>query len=98
MNTLKLSTLGKNTFLISLLAGTLILLMFEVTGSWFFVFLGFYYTIIAFITNVVVVLAELFAFATGADNRKSHGNSILLVLLNIPVALIYFFIFIKTIN
>lgn len=95
MHTIKLSTLGKNTFLISWLAGTILLLMFEVTGSWLFVFLGFCYIIIACIINMIVFLAELFAFITCADNRKSHGNSALLVLLNIPVALIYFFIFIK---
>ncbi len=94
MNMIKLSTLGKNTFLISWLTGTLILLMFEVTGSWLFVFVGLYYIIIACITNMIVFLAELFAFVTCADNRKSHGNAAFLMLLNIPVALLYFFIFI----
>lgn len=85
--------MGKNTFLISWIFGTVILLGFVITQSWFFALIGFYYLMAACVVNLIVFFSELLAFVTDAADKKSHVNSALLVLLNIPIALLYFFIF-----
>lgn len=95
MKNIKFSAIGRNLFLISFLCGTAILLGFYITKSWFFVWLGFYYIIISCIVNLIVFFSELLTFITDIADKKSHGNSSLLLLLNIPVAILYFFIFIK---
>lgn len=95
MKNIKFSIIGKNVFLISFLFGTAIFIGFCITKSWFFVWMGFYYIVAAVIVNIIVFLHELLAFIIDVTDKKLHGNSILLVLLNIPIALLYFFIFIQ---
>jgi hypothetical protein len=95
MKNIEFSTIGKNVFLISFLCGTAILLGFCITKSWFFVLLGFYYIIISCIVNLIVFFSELLTFITDIADKKPHGNSALLLLLNIPITILYFFIFIK---
>lgn len=95
MKNIKFSAIGKNVFLLSFLCGTAILLGFCITKSWFFAWLGFYYVVATIIINVIVFLHELLAFIMDITNKKSHGNSALLLLLNIPVAILYFFILCK---
>lgn len=87
--------MGKNTFLISWIFGTVILLGFLMTQSVFFAWMGFYYVIAACIFNLIVFFSELLIFVTDVTDKKSHGNSALLILFNIPVALLYLFIFIQ---
>lgn len=95
MKAVKFSQIGKKFFLISWSAGTAILLLFLITKSWFFVWFGFYYLVIAIIVNIIVFFCELLAFVTDIANKKSHGNSALLILCNIPITVLYFLIFIN---
>lgn len=95
MEGLKFSPVGKNFFLISWIIGTVILFLFLITKSWFFVLLGFYYIVIAIIVNTVVFCSELVTFLMDISDKKSHGNSALLILFNIPIGIFYFFIFIN---
>lgn len=95
MEKVKFSPFGKSLFLISWLLGTIILLAFWISESWFFVWLGFYYVVIAVVVNMIVFCSELITFLTDVSDKKSHGNSALLILLNIPIAAFYFFIFTK---
>lgn len=95
MKAVKFSQIGKRVFLISWIAGTIILLLFLITKSWFFVWLGFYYLVIAIIVNIIAFFCELLAYVTDIANKKSHGNSALLILSNIPIAVLYFLIFIN---
>ena len=89
MNKLKFSTLGRNTFLISFLSGTLLLVSYLITGADFLVISGFYFVIIAAVVNIFILLYELLEFLTHIPDRKSSGNSVLLLLVNIPVTILY---------
>lgn len=89
MKNIKFSKVGKNVFLISWIIGTLILLAYCITKSWFFVWLGFYYVVVAFIVNMIVFFSELLTFITEVADKKPHGNSAMLLLLNIPVTILY---------
>jgi hypothetical protein len=93
MEKLKFSPLGKFAFFISWLCGTVILLGFLLTKSWFFVWVGFYYVLIATIINVIIFFYEFLAFVTNTADKRPYGNSALLVLLNIPIAILYFSVF-----
>jgi len=50
---------------------------------------GFYYVIIAAVINLLVLLYELMEFLTHITDKKSSGNSVLLLLINIPVTILY---------
>ncbi len=93
MENIKFSKEGKVTFLASWLLGTILLLGYIFTKSWVFVWTGFYYVLAAKIINVIVFFHEFLAFVIDVTDKKSHGNSSLLILLNIPIAIAYFFIF-----
>lgn len=95
MNKIKFSLLGKRTFLISFLAGTLLWVLFLITHSDFLVMIGFYYVLTAVVANVIILLHELIVFITNVSEEKASGNSILLLLANIPIALIYLFILVN---
>lgn len=92
MKNKKYSPVGKNVFLVSFLAGTLIFISFLLTQSDFLFILGFYYVIAAAIINMIVLLYELLEFLTDIAEHKASGNSVLLLLLNIPVVIIYLLI------
>ncbi|SEW38406.1 hypothetical protein SAMN05421841_2461 [Chryseobacterium wanjuense] len=93
MKNIKFSKEGKVTFLASWLLGTILLLGYIFTKSWIFAGIGFYYVLAAIVINVIVFFHEFFAFIIDVTYKKSHGNSALLILLNIPIAIAYFFIF-----
>ncbi|UZT96911.1 hypothetical protein ODZ84_17050 [Chryseobacterium fluminis] len=93
MEKLKFSATGKNTFLISWIIGTVILLLYVLTKSWILVWAGFYYVLAAAIINMIIFFHELLAFVIDVADHKPHGNSALLILLNVPIAALYFLIF-----
>jgi hypothetical protein len=92
MKKIKCSALGRNVFLGSFLTGTFLLVMFLITKADLLTILGFYFVIAAAVVNIIVLLYELLVFLTDASNHKPSGNSVLLLLLNIPVTLLYLFI------
>ncbi|WP_313002112.1 hypothetical protein [Chryseobacterium gleum] len=93
MRKIKFSPLGEKTFLISFLLGTSLLLLFWITRAEFLILLGFYYVMIAALVNLLITLYELMKFLSDISGKKRNGNSVLLLLLNIPIALIYFIVY-----
>ncbi|WP_137905301.1 hypothetical protein [Chryseobacterium sp. 2VB] len=93
MEKIKFSPLGEKTFLISFLLGTSLLLLFWITKAEFLVILGFYYVVIAVVVNLLITLYELMEFLSDISEKKRNGNSVLLLLLNIPVTFLYLTLF-----
>ncbi|OCA79723.1 hypothetical protein BBH99_05620 [Chryseobacterium contaminans] len=89
MENIKFSTAGKYTFLISLGVGTFLFLLFLITGNDLLLIYGFMYVIFAILVNVTVLVCELLVFLTDISERKDSGNSVLLLLANIPIAILY---------
>ncbi|PQA91676.1 hypothetical protein B0A69_17935 [Chryseobacterium shigense] len=92
MKKVQYSTIGRNTFLASFLSGTLLFLSYMITKADFLLILGFYFVVIAAVANLLVLLYELLEFLTDVPDKKSSGNSVLLLLLNIPIMILYLFI------
>ena len=86
---------GRNTFLISLIGGNLILFGYLVSGSYDFAFWGIYYIVFAFIINLIVFISEIISAIIKKENRTAHINSAILLLVNIPIIFLYIFIFDK---
>ena len=93
MEKIKFSPLGEKTFLISFLLGTSLLLLFWITKAEFLVILGFYYVVIATVVNLLIILYELMEFLSDISEKKRNGNSVLLLLLNIPITFLYLTLF-----
>lgn len=93
MGKIKFSLLGKKTFLISFLIGTSLLLLFWITEADFLIVWGFYYVVIAAVANLLITLYELMEYLSDISEKKCNGNSVLLLLLNIPIALLYLTLF-----
>lgn len=93
MRKIKFSPLGEKTFLISFLLGTFLLILFWITEAEFLIIFGFYYVVIAAVTNLLITLYELMEYLSDVSGKKSNGNSVLLLLLNIPVTLLYLTMF-----
>ncbi|MCT2408146.1 hypothetical protein NZD88_11395 [Chryseobacterium antibioticum] len=96
MKEIKYSTLGRNTFLTSFLSGTLLLILYLITKADFLLILGFYFVIITAVVNMLVLLYELLEFLTDISDKKSSGNSVLLLLVNIPITMLYMFIILNS--
>lgn len=92
MENIKFSAAGKYTFLISFGLGTFLFLLFLMTGNDYLLILGGTYIIFAILVNVTVLLCELLVFLMDVSERKDSGNSVLLLLANIPIAGIYLMI------
>ncbi|QBA23364.1 hypothetical protein EU348_20155 [Chryseobacterium indologenes] len=93
MGKIKFSALGKKTFLISFLLGTSLLLLFWITRAEFLVILGFYYVVIVAVVNLLITLYELMEYLSDISEKKRNGNSVLLLLLNIPITFLYLTLF-----
>ncbi|WP_343687207.1 hypothetical protein [Chryseobacterium gleum] len=93
MRKIKFSPLGEKTFLISFLLGTSLLLLFWITRAEFLMIFGFYYVMIAAVVNLLITLYELMKFLSDISGKKRNGNSVLLLLLNIPIAFLYLILF-----
>ncbi|MBL1222263.1 hypothetical protein JET18_15525 [Chryseobacterium sp. L7] len=92
MKKTRYSTLGWNTFLISFVSGTLLLLGYLITKADFLIISGFYFVLIAAVVNLLILFYELLEFLTNIPDKKSSGRSVLLLLINIPVTMLYMYI------
>lgn len=92
MENIKFSATGKYTFLISFGLGTFLFILFLITGNDFLLVYGFMYAIFATLVNTIVLLCELLVFLMDVSERKDSGNSVLLLLANIPIGTLYFLI------
>lgn len=92
MENIKFSPAGKYTFLISFGLGTFLFLLFFITKNEDLLVCGLIYVIFAIPVNMTVFLYELLHFLMDISERKGSGNSVLLLLANIPIAAIYLLI------
>ncbi|AZA79191.1 hypothetical protein EG347_17595 [Chryseobacterium sp. G0186] len=95
MENIKFSSTGKYTFMISFILGNLLFLIFLISRSEFLLLFGFAYVMIAIVVNTIVLLYELARYLGVISEEKASGNSVLLLLANIPIALIYLLILFK---
>lgn len=89
MGNIKFSSEGKITFYLSFVIGTMLFIGFILSKSNVLVILGFYYVLIAAVVNFIIFFIELITFLSDVGGNKSHGNSALLLLFNIPVTVVY---------
>ncbi|MDQ1163521.1 hypothetical protein QE422_003889 [Chryseobacterium sp. SORGH_AS 447] len=98
MDNIKFSSEGKTAFYLSFALGTLILISFLLTRREFLLTIGFYYVLAAAVINIIVFFYELTLFISNIADNKPHGNSAVLLLLNIPISIIYFLAVINCIS
>ncbi|MEM7163542.1 MAG: hypothetical protein AAF487_14010 [Bacteroidota bacterium] len=78
---------------ISFLLGTLIFATFAVSRESGIAIIGLYYLMIAFTVNMIMLLILLILCVVEKHQLKSHLRSIGILVINIPVAIIYFVLF-----
>lgn len=83
--------IGRTTALISFIAGTIIYIILIMSdldlSSFVFTFLFF-----AFIINLIILIFVLAKVVTDEENRDELFKTALLILVNIPIIVLYFFI------
>ena len=82
--------LGKYLAIVSLVFGTTILIHFAITLNDEDIKVGYLYVTIAFLLNITVLII-LFLMSIWHKNHKEILSTIKWILLNIPIAFIYFF-------
>ncbi len=97
MKKVEFSKLGRIVFLSSFLSGMLLLLFFLVTNAYYLIVIGFYFVLAVAVVNMLVLFHELIEFLNDISNKKASGNSVLLLLFNIPVTILYLYIIIPSI-
>ncbi|GAE66389.1 hypothetical protein CIN01S_15_01180 [Chryseobacterium indologenes NBRC 14944] len=68
------------------------------TNAEWLAIVGFYYLIIVAIANFMILLHELLEYLNDVSEKKSSGNSVLLLLVNIPIAFGYFYLFLHIVT
>lgn len=91
-----LITTSKSIAFISFIIGTILFaLQMYNTTSFAFVYPGILFIIIAFILNTITFLALGFSMLGSSTDKTEILKTIGIVLLNIPIAFIYFYILIE---
>ena len=98
MNTSKRISLARITALITFIGGTLIFLFFYFTNDAGVCFLGLGYIIIMTIVNLIVLLRLPFKEIKNKVIRNTIYKSIVLMILNIPIAITYCWFAITLLN
>ena len=80
---------------ISFLLGTMILLLYLISGSEAFLIGGLFYVLIAVVLNTITLISISINAIINYHHYKENLITILLFLLNIPIALGYMTIVIK---
>jgi len=86
-----LNKIGIYTALTSLIIGTLLLLFFYFTNSNEIAGFGIYFIIVAGIINLIIIALLLAEILTDKENRKKNLKTSIIMLLNIPVLVLYFY-------
>jgi len=84
--------LAIHCFKYSLIIGTIIFLSFCIIRDERIAMFGFAYLCFAVIINLLILFTLLVAIVTDAKNRIDIAKSMGLILLNIPIALFYFWV------
>jgi len=80
-------------FLISFASGTILLLLQFIFPHEINIFIiGFFFLIIAIVVNTIMLFYLLYFYTILPEFRKKITNQTLLILSNIPIALLYFYI------
>ncbi len=89
-----LRTIGipKKVFLASLLIGTFLLLAFLFTGETGWVGIGYFYVLFAIVANLLVLTGMVIYAYKKHDYKSIILRSSAILLVNIPIALVYFWI------
>jgi len=83
--------IGNFTVFFSFLLGTVIFLTFVITEDQNLFLFGYYFIIIAAIVNLVVLFWLLFQTSIEKSIRRRLNRSRLLLVANIPIAILYFY-------
>ncbi len=84
--------IGKKTTLISFTGGTVLFLSFCLFRNSFLVAFGMFYLSITVLINLFVMLALIVSCFIYSTNRTASISTLLLQLVNIPIAILYFLI------
>lgn len=92
-----ITKIGKIVALISFLIGTTLFSFFLYFGETTIpIMLGFKFIIVAFIINLILLMANLLIFLFDFRNRSEYLKTCGIILINIPVSILYFYIIIST--
>ncbi len=84
--------IGRIVTTTSFLIGTIFLLSYIISRDLTIAVLGFYYLIIATIINLIALIIFLILAFNNPKNKNKYLKTILVMLINIPIATIYYFI------
>ena len=89
----RIKNLCKGSSLLSFIIGTILLLLFLITRKFNAVItVGIYYVVIAFLYNLIIFVITLILAVYYWQNRNELLGHCGLLLLNLPIAIGYFFI------
>jgi hypothetical protein len=92
MSNQDLNVLGRKIALISFLTGSLIFLLNYLTSFWGLFFAGYLFIAAAVIGNLIILIALLISTFKNKEQRRSNLLTAFLMLLNIPIAITYFWL------
>ena len=89
------SLFGRNTGIVSFLVGTILLLLgiLRPMADGVYVF-GFFFLIAAFFFNLIIFIILLF-YGKSSEEKYVNRRMAVKMLLNIPIAMLYFFIIVR---
>jgi hypothetical protein len=91
-----ISTVGKIIAVISFMFGTILFSLFLYLGeSYIPIMLGVKFVIVALFINTIFFFGNLILSVTNIENRIEFLKTCGIILLNIPVAILYFYIIIS---
>ncbi len=83
---------GRIVTILSFIIGTIFLLSYIILRDLNIAILGFYYLIIATTINLIISLIFLVLAFYNTNKKRKYLKTILVMLINIPIATAYFFI------
>lgn len=83
---------GISTAIISFVIGSLFLLNFLISKDFNVGLMGYFYLVCAFIINLIIAIYFLYKALIHKEKRKKYFKTIFIMLINIPIAFIYFLI------
>ncbi len=98
MDTPRLISTGKKTALISFIGGTFIIILLYFSNDVIFGVLGLGYTVIMLIINIIVLVRLSNQANKDKINRDNIFKIVRLMFLNIPIAILYFWVAIVLLN
>ncbi len=98
MTSEKLNKLGLKTALISFLIGIAIFLFYYFTSNFYILFLGYFFTGIACIFNLVILILIILEISKYCEIRKKFISTSLIMLFNIPIMITFVWLTLILIN